>query len=405
MALSAVRVRSEKRAGRYADGNGLYLFVQRSGARVWTFRFTRRGKAREAGLGRVEDVALAEARDRARECRRLLAQGIDPIEHRRVEVAEKAAKEGMTFEQVAAFYLAAHEASWRNEKHRWQWRNTLDRHVLPEIGKKPVGEVAVGDVMKIIEPLWQRMPETASRVRGRIEAVLDYASARGWRDKDNPARWKGHLANLLPARSKVRPVQHHPALPWREIGAFMVELRKRQGTSAQALEFAILTAARSGEVCGMRWAEIDLAHKVWNVPAQRMKAAREHRVPLSDRAIEILQDVKPLRKAADALVFPGGRMHRPLSDMALTVLLRRLREGVRVHGFRSTFRDWCAEATVFPSEVAEQALAHAIESKVEAAYQRGDLLEKRVRLMEAWSAFCATPLAAGEVVPMKKAAQ
>ncbi|MGH7079247.1 MAG: tyrosine-type recombinase/integrase, partial [Acetobacteraceae bacterium] len=342
MALTAIRVERIKRAGRYGDGAGLWLQVTERGTKSWLLRFMLRGKARAMGLGAYPLVGLAEARDKARALRKMLVDGLDPLEEKRRQEAAKAP--AIPFREVADLYIAAHEAGWRNEKHRWQWRNTLDRFVLPVMGELPVVSVATGDVMKALEPLWQEKPETASRVRGRIESVLDYASARGWRSGDNPARWRGHLANLLPSRDKVARVQHHAALPWREVGAFMVELAQREGMAALAMRFLILTAARSGEVRGAKWNEIDLAAKVWTVPGERMKAGREHRVPLSDAALGILHTVAPLRKAADGLVFPGGKMSHPLPDMALAMALRRLREGLTVHGFRSTFRDWCAEA-------------------------------------------------------------
>ena len=305
---------------------------------------------------------------------------------------------------MADAYIAAHEASWRNAKHRQQWRNTLDTYADPILGKLPVAQVEVGDVMRVLEPLWREKTETASRLRGRIESVLDYATARGWRSGENPARWRGHLDNLLPARSKVAKVEHHAALPWREIGAFMAALAEEEGVSALALRFAILTAARTGEVIGARWSEIDMQAAVWTVPADRMKAAREHRVPLSDAALDVLREVAKLRTEpeADGFVFPGGKAGKPLSSMALLMLLRRMERGdLTAHGFRSTFRDWCAEATNYPREVAEAALAHTLRDKTEAAYQRGDLMEKRRRLMAEWATFCARPAPAGEVVPLR----
>ena len=388
MPLNATQVKARTKPGRYADGGGLYLFV-RPKSKVWVFRFTRRKRAREMGLGAERDVTLAEARERARECRRLLAQGLDPIEHQRQQEAD--AKAGATtFAEVAERYLAVHEASWRNPKHRQQWRNTLGTYVAPAIGAKLdaeghltgglfVGGIDVGTVMKILEPLWQAKPETASRVRGRIETILDYATARGWRHGDNPARWRGHLANLLPPRAKVQRVQHHAALPWREIGAFITKLRQQRGTSARAAEFSILTAARSSEARGLRWAELDLPHGVWTVPGDRMKAGREHRVPLSGRALAILEEMAPLRRKPEDLVFPGGRLGKPLSDVALSKAVKAAGGGeLTLHGFRSAFRDWCAEATAYPREVAEAALAHVLADKTEAAYRRGIFLRSEL---------------------------
>ncbi|MGH7160875.1 MAG: tyrosine-type recombinase/integrase [Acetobacteraceae bacterium] len=399
--LTSLAVRRLKKPGHHGDGLGLYLTIGESGGRSWQFRYRVRGTTKVVwlGLGSERDVTLAEARRKAAECRRMLAQGLDPLTQRR---AERAVEKGMTFAEVAERYIAAHETSWRNAKHRQQWRNTLRDYVLPVIGKRSVAEIAVGDVMKIVEPLWSEKPETASRVRGRIEAILDYASARGWRTGDNPARWRGHLAHMLPARDKVARVQHHAALPWREIGGFIERLRKQHGMGAMAAEFAILTAARSGEVRGARWVEIDLANKTWTIPAERMKAGREHRVPLAERALEILHAVAPLRKAADALVFPGQVMRRPLSDVALSQVVKAAGgQETTVHGFRSTFRDWCAEATAYPREVCEAALAHTNRDKTEAAYFRADLFERRRRLMAEWAEFCARPAIAAEVVAIR----
>lgn len=399
--LSAARVRTETRPGRYSDGGGLYLQVKGPGQRSWLFRFMIRGKAREMGLGSVEAVRLAEARDLARDMRGLVARGIDPIAHRqrvRDEVRETA-----TFRDVAGLYIAAHEASWRNAKHRAQWRSTLEHFVYPKIGSAPIGSVGAGQVLAVLEPIWREVPETAARVRGRIEAVLDYATARGWRFGDNPARWRGHLANLLPPRRKVRAVEHHAALSWREMGAFMVALRAQPGQAARALDFTILTAARTGEVIGARWGEIDLAEAVWTVPGERMKAGREHRVPLSPQAVALLRAMKPERHEAGAPIFQA-RPHQALSSMALTMVLRRMqRTDLTVHGFRSSFRDWAAEATSYPREVAEAALAHTLKDKTEAAYRRGDLFEKRRRLMDEWAAWCDRPPNAAVVTSLHDA--
>ncbi len=403
--LNTLAIRRLKKAGHYGDGGGLYLKVDGAEARSWQFRYKHRSTGRTVwlGLGAERDVTLAEAREKARECRRILADGKDPLAERKAaQTAEKAAEKAMTFAKVAEMFIAAHEAGWRNPKHRQQWRNTLRDYVLPEIGERLASEVTVGEVMKILEPLWREKPETASRVRGRIEAVLDYATARGWRTGDNPARWRGHLANLLPARDKVARVQHHAALPWREIGGFMATLREQKRNPALAAEFAILTAARSGEVRGARWGEIDLGNRTWTIPGDRMKAGREHRIPLSARAIEILQDVKPLRKAADSLVFPGGRARQALSDVALSNAVKAAGGAeTTLHGFRSTFRDWCAEATNYPREVCETALAHTNRDKTEAAYFRADLFERRRRLMDEWAEFCSRPAVGAKVVPIR----
>jgi integrase len=352
------------------------------------------------GLGNTDILPLADARKRALDLLRQVKAGTDPLADR--EAARAKAATVMTFQDVAGMYIRAHEAGWRNDKHKAQWTSTLTSYVHPVLGALPVGEVDTGGIMRCLEPLWREKTETASRVRGRIEAVLDFATARGWRSGDNPARWRGHLDNLLPARTKVAKVQHHAALPWRQMGAFMAALDAQDGIAPVALRFAILTAARTGEAIGATWGEIDLTEKVWTIPAERMKAAREHRVPLSDGATAILAEMQKLRTDRSDLVFPGAREGRPLSNMALLMLLRRMeRPDLTAHGFRSTFRDWCAESTNHAREVAEAALAHTVKDKAEAAYARGDLMEKRRRLMEDWATFCARPAPAGEVVPIR----
>ena len=405
--LNTAKLRTLTKPGTYGDGAGLYLQVRGAENRSWLYRFKLNHKAHLMGLGTVADVSLAEAREAAAAVRKLVRQGIDPIERRRMQRAELAARAGLnTFSEVADAYIAAHEASWRNSKHRQQWRNTLDTYAVPILGKLPVAQVDVGSIMRVLEPIWREKTETASRLRGRIESVLDYASARGWRTGDNPARWRGHLDNLLPARSKIARVEHHPALPWRDIGAFMISLRNEEGVAAMALRFAILTATRTGEAIGARWSEIDLREAVWAIPGGRMKAGREHRVPLSDAAMAVLSEASKLRtkRDQDGLVFPGGKVGKPLSNMALLMLLRRMkRSDLTAHGFRSTFRDWCAEATNYPREVAEAALAHTVRDKTEAAYQRGDMMEKRRRLMAEWATFCGRAEPAGEVVSLRAA--
>jgi integrase len=389
--LSALRVEKEAKPGLYGDGHGLYLRVSESGAKSWVFRYMIDRRPREMGLGATHAVSLAEARKKASDARNLCAQGVDPLTSKKAAEAEKRLKEALeiTFKDCAEKYIAAHEKSWRNEKHRAQWKATLTTYAYPVIGELPVASVDTALVTKILEPLWSGKPETASRLRGRIETVLNWAKVRGFRDGENPARWRGHLDNLLPAKGKVRAVKHHAALPYEQIGAFMHQLKKRDGIAGRALEFAILTAARTGEIIGARWSEIDRAGKVWNKPASRMKAGREHRVPLSASALDILDQIG--QGKVGAFVFSGGRPDCPLSNMAmLSVLSRMGRDDVTVHGFRSTFRDWAAERTNFSNEVAEAALAHVIGDKTEAAYRRGDLFEKRRRLMTAWATFCAT---------------
>ena len=334
--------------------------------------------------------------------RRLVAEGIDPIEQKATLAARAAAlaAKGMRFEECAERYMAAHRAGWRNEKHKAQWSSTLTAYVYPVLGAVPVDAVDVGLVMKAIEPIWAAKPETASRVRGRIEAVLDWAAARGYRASENPARWRGHLDKLLPKKTKVRRVEHHAALPYPELPAFVAELRQQEGFAALALELAILTAARTGEVIGARWEEFNLAERLWAIPAERMKAEREHRVPLPGPALAILEQMAAIRQ--NEFVFAGERSGRPISNMAMLMLLRRMgRDDLTTHGFRSTFRDWAAERTNFPAEVAEMALAHAVSDKVEAAYRRGDLFEKRRQLAEAWGRFCTIPAVGGEVLSLR----
>jgi integrase len=395
-ALTARQVETRKTPGLIADGGGLYLQIAPTGARTWIYRFQIAGRRRDMGLGSASVFSLAEARDRARAARRLVADGIDPIDARRAKVAATRADtaKAMTFAECADRYVAAHKAGWKNAKHAAQWGSTLGTYVYPVLGDLAVQAVDVGLVMKAIEPIWTVKPETAGRVRGRIESVLDWATARGYRHGENPARWKGHLDNLLPARAKVRRVEHHAALPYVEMGAFMAELRRQNGLAARGLEFAILTAARTGEVLGATWAEFDLEGRTWTIPATRMKAGREHRTPLSEPAVALLTALPQ-----------GAPDDRPfkLSNMALLMTLRRMgRNDLTAHGFRSTFSDWCAEMTAFPSEVREMALAHVVGDKVEAAYRRGDLFQKRRHLAEAWARFCEAPPAKGDVVPMRR---
>ena len=403
--LTATAVKHAKE-GRHGDGAGLMLDVKPGGRAYWVLRYMLAGKRRDMGLGAANGASattLAEARERAAVARRQAKSGVDPIQQREagqkaataVAQAEKARVR--TFRDVAVLYVAAHEAAWRNAKHRAQWESTLAAYVHPQFGNVPIADVGKSHVTAALQPIWTAKPETASRVRGRIEAVLDFAKAHGWRDGENPAQWKGNLAHVLPRRSKLAPVQHHAALPWPEIGAFMAALSAREGVSALALEFTILTAARSGEVRGMTWGEVDAVASVWTVPGTRMKAGREHRVPLSDAAMTVLSAVRPERTDAAALVFPSpSRPGAMLSDMSLTAVLRRMKRGdLTAHGFRSTFRDWCAEVTSYPREIAEAALAHTLRDKVEAAYRRGDALEKRRHLMAEWAEFCTRPSPAG----------
>lgn len=343
-------------------------------------------------MGPVDIVPLAEAREKARKHRRQLLDGLDPIEEKRSKRQDILATQarGMTFQECAEAFIAAHERGWKNEKHRWQWGQTLHAHAFPVFGKLHVAAVDTMLVMKAVEPLWLTKAETASRLRGRIERILDWATARGYRKGDNPARWKGHLDKLLPARSKVQKVKHHPAMPWRDMPDFMGELRSNGSVSASAMTFTILTAARTSEAINARWNEIDVENRVWTVPAERMKTGVQHRVPLCEAIIKLLAELPRLDD--EGFVFPGGKKDRLLSNMAMLVLLRGMRpnSGLTVHGFRSAFRDWAGEATNHPREVCEQALAHTISNQVEAAYRRGDFFEKRRSLMQDWADYLAS---------------
>jgi integrase len=392
--LKAIALRSLP-PGRHADGGGLYLAVSKNGAgRSWMFRTRRDGKLREMGLGSWHSVTLEKARRKAAALRDAFLDGRDPIaEKKAARQAERIAEaKATTFEQAAQAYIRAHRAGWKSPKSQVSWEHTLSAFAYPVIGKLPVAAIDTDLVMKVLgqeiadgadgkpASLWNARPETPSRLRGRLESILDYARVIGQRQGENPARWRGHLDHLLPARQAVAKPVHHPALPYRDLPAFLAELRERDGIAARALEFAILTAARTGEVIGARWAEIDLDARLWTIPGSRMKAGREHRVPLSGAALAILQSLSEMRT--------GDRVF-PVSNMAMAMLLRRMGRGeLTVHGFRSSFSDWCAEQTSFPSEVREMALAHAVGDKVEAAYRRGDLFEKRRQLAEAWAHYC-----------------
>jgi integrase len=403
--LTALKVARAKTPGMYADGGGLYLQVTERGA-SWLYRFMLNGRAREMGLGPLALFGLSDARAKALDARRLRHDGIDPIEARKAQRmrARLDAAKAMTFQQCAEAHIKAHRVGWRNGKHATQWEATLATYAGPIIGALPVQAIDTALVLKVLEPIWTVRSATASRLRGRIEAIVDWAKVRGYRGGENPARWRGHLDKLLPARSKVRKVEHHAALPYAELPGFLVALREHQGIAARALEFTILTAARTGEVIGARWSEVDLLDKTWTVPAGRMKAGREHRVPLPARALAILEEMLAHRHSDDQFLFPGGKPGQPLSNMAFLMLLRGMGRGdLTTHGFRSSFRDWVAERTSFPSEVAEMALAHAVGNKVEAAYRRGDMFEKRRKLMEAWATFCTTaPSEHGKVVLLQR---
>jgi integrase len=400
--LNAVKVAKTAKPGRYADGLGLYLFVGPAGNKSWVFRYRRQGRLHDLGLGATHTVSLSEARAKALSLRKMRVDGRDPLEERAAKRAKSTADaaKAMTFEQCAEAYIASHRAGWRNAGTARQWSTLFATYVFPKLGALPVQTIDVALVMRMLEPIWTGKPTTAGRVRAQIESVLDWATAREYRTGENPARWKGHLDSLLPRKSKVRAVAHHTALPYSDVPAFLVELRNRQAVSARTLEFVILTAARAGEVLGARWDEMDLAAKVWTVPAERMKAGREHRVPLSGSAIALLDHMSEARQGD--FVFPGSGINNPIDQSTMRALLKYIgRSDVTIHGFRSSFRDWAAERTNFPREVCEAALAHAVDNATEAAYRRSDLFRKRQQLMEAWARFCSVPAISGDVVTLR----
>lgn len=388
--LSALGVVRMKKPGHYCDGGGLYLQVSPARTHSWVYRFRRKGRLREMGLGPLHVVSLADARELAARCRRMLFEGVDPIEARRAERAQQLAMaaRSRTFDECTKAFIKANRAGWKNEKHVAQWENTLASYASPIIGALAARDIDTALVVRVLEPIWQTKPETASRVRGRIESVLDWATVHRYREGENPARWKGHLDKILPARTKVRKVQHHAALLYKDSSVFMKALRAQDGLAARALELLILTAARTNEVIGAVRNEFDLDAATWTVPAERMKAERAHRIPLSDPALALARRL--LEETDGDLVFPGAKKGRPLSNMAMLTVLRRMkRTGLTVHGFRSTFRDWAAECTAYPNEMAEMALAHTVDDKVEAAYRRGDMFQRRKQMMDDWAAYCA----------------
>ncbi len=388
--------------GKHEDGGGLRLVVSKLGARKWVLRFTLKGKRREMGLGSFPDVSLSEARTKAAEYRTMVASGIDPIRARRVEPARIP-----SFTSCAAQYIRAHRRGWKNAKHARQWVSTLKTYARPVIGPSQVDEIGTEDILNILTPIWTAKTETAKRVQGRIENILDFAAARKFRDVSNPARWRGHLDKLLPKPSRVRTVTHHPAMPYQDLAAFMSELEINKSTSAYALRILILTATRTSEVLNAKWEEVDLDNRIWSIPAARTKTRREHRVPLSKEAVSILSQLP--RIAGNPYIFLGSRNGQPLSNMALLQLMRGLGFGADgekgpyvPHGFRSSFRDWSGEVSSFPRDVAEMALGHTIENKVEAAYRRGDLFQKRAKMMEAWANYVTSEPSGTKVVHINR---
>ncbi|MFZ7127721.1 MAG: tyrosine-type recombinase/integrase [Desulfobacterales bacterium] len=404
--MTAIEIKRLTTPGRHAVGviPGLLLVVKDTGAKSWLLRTTIGDRRRNIGLGGYPEISLAAARDRARELKDLIRQGVDPVEQRKARrrALARSQKAAITFEEAARHCHKKKSTEFRSEKHAKDWFSSVERYAIPVIGRLPVNEVDLPHILSVLQPIWTTRTETATRLRQRLENILAWATVSGYRRGDNPARWKGHLDAILPKPSKVRTKNHFSALPWREVGAFMRRLRKRKGMAARALEWIILTACRSGEVRFATWEEIDLEERIWTIPATRMKAGREHRVPLTDDAMRLLESLPRLH--GSPYVFPAAR-GGPLSDMTISAVCRRMKVEAVPHGFRSTFRDWCAESTNFPREVAEMALAHTIESAVEAAYRRGDLFLKRRKLMEAWAGFVNTvPAEAATVTPIRKGA-
>lgn len=389
--MTAAQVRQLSRPGIHAVGGaaGLVVQVKESGAKSWLLRTIVGGRRRAIGLGAFPDVGLGQAREDAKEMRRKIRDGIDPAVERRDRrqalVDANAAR--LTFDEAARMYIAAKRHEFKNPKHVKQWESTLATYASPVVGKLPVSEIELQHIVSILEPIWYTKTETAARLRGRIENVLAWATTSGYRKGDNPARWRGHLDTVLPKPSKVAKVQHHRALPVDDVGTFMVAVRQREGMAARALEFVVLTATRSGEVRGATWDEVNLSERVWTIPAERMKSGREHRVPLSDDAVRLLENLPTFENSS--YVFPAARGGK-LSDMSLSAVMRRMELDATPHGFRSTFRDWCSEHTSYPHEVIEMSLAHVIPDKVERAYRRGDLFKKRARLMAEWAKHCRT---------------
>ena len=389
--LTVVAVQRMREPGLHGDGLGLYLNVAATGSKSWIYRYMLHGRARSMGLGSVHDVTLAQAREKAARYRSIVKSGIDPLEGKHAERAQHRADAArrINFTEAAVQYIQAHKDSWKNAKHHSQWANTIRDYAKPIIGDMDVANITTEHILRVMQPIWSDKTETAVRLRGRIEKILDWCSVRGFRAGANPARWKGNLDSLLPPAARVQKRGHFAALPYKDMGAFMQELKAAAGTAARAVEFAILTATRSGEVRGAKWEEINLRERLWIIPAERMKMGKEHRVPLSDGALTVLHSMSPQEHG---LVFPGIEKNgqpRPMSDMSMTAVLRRMKHNeITVHGFRSTFRDWCAETTDYSNEVAEMALAHIVSNKVEASYRRGDLMDKRRALMNDWAKYC-----------------
>jgi integrase len=405
--LKDMQIRRLSKPGSYPDGEGLYLQVRTSGAKDWFYRYEVDGKGRKRGLGSYPTISLEQARDDALECRQLRQQGIDPVDYAKAQRQKEALDEAksFTFKECALAYINSHQQGWKNRKHESQWRNTLDTYAYPTIGDIGVQDIDIGLVLDVLEPIWYEKTETASRVRQRIENILDWATVKQYRSGDNPALWRGRLDKLLPKRVKVQKPVHFPAMDYRELPGYFQALRKRDSVATRALAFTILTAARNGEARAVTSDELDIKGKVWTIPDNRMKADREHRVPLSAEALKIIKEMEPFKRHTDHFIFPGQAHAKPISEASLLKIVKQQDKTLTVHGFRSTFRDWCAEQTSFPREVAEAALAHSIRDKTEAAYQRGDLFEKRRRLMDQWMQYCLKGKGKAKVVPIRKKAK
>ena len=387
--LTALKVTNTTEPGLYADGGNLYLQIGKRGGKSWIFRYRRNGRLRDMGLGSFPTVTLADARKRATAHRNTLTEGKDPLYAKEQDLIEQKLKESesLTFMECAETYIDIHKAGWSNQKHIDQWTSTINTYVKKYFGDKPVSEIDVHDIEACLKPIWNKKTETATRIRGRIESILDWATVKGYRKGDNPARWKETLRHMLTAPTKIHKVRHHPALPYSEIQKFVHQINAHPGISSYALRFTILTACRTSEVIKAKWHEFDMDERVWSIPEERMKMNRPHRVPLTDEMMKILRSLELIR--SNDYLFPGQKENKPISNMAMLVLLKRMNRGdITVHGLRSTFRDWAAETTEYSGDVVEMALAHKIQNDVEAAYRRGDLLEKRRALMAEWNNYC-----------------
>lgn len=402
--LTALKIGKLDAPGQYPDGGNLYFQISQTGSRSWVFKFTLRGKSREMGLGPLSSISLAAARAESARCRDLLREGIDPIEARKAEQKKRALETSgpRLFKVAAAEYIAKHRAGWKNAKHAQQWENTIATYAEPTLGDQDVRDIDTTMIVRVLQPIWMAKRETAFRLRGRLECILDAEKALGHREGENPARWRGHLDKLLPKQNRRKKIKHHPALPWQEMPKFMDALRKQPGTAARMLEHLILTVVRTQEVQFARPEEFALNYRVWTVPGERMKMELPLRVPMVERLVELIEEALP--NARDGWLYPGRVKNKPLSNMAMLKLLERMGYGhITVHGFRSTFRDWVAECTEYADSLAEKALAHAIHNESEAAYRRGDMLERRRKMMSDWARFCAGETAA--VIPFGMSAQ